>query len=371
MVGLVGSFGLGCLWDRDTLAAELKGMPEMQDVIAGRFERNPDLYYEMRLERIRQKADKEFPGDYFDVAVALDRLGRHDEAISEIEKELDSMMARVLMTPESYRDLEYKRFANLGTFYIHRGLKKGDKGLADLKKGLGMIEQAVEVNPEAHFGREKVQAALVRQMIWQQELDSKIKKLEEEGKKDEAEELRWEDLPATGLSVKEIREGVIGLMVLGQAWESTVAWHWLLGTLGIHDGNLASLIEKRINELDKEFLTAHREDLPDPLLPFHAGVSQPERVTKVYFDLRANGEEWAKHREEFMTERLKAGKHPDMDDEFWNGYDEVPEILVKDSWWDSVRVWLSQPGSQILLVSGGAMGLAIVVFVWKRVRRGK
>ena len=51
---VISGFGLGCLWDRDTVAMELKGMPEIQNVIAGRFERNPDLFYEMRIERITQ-----------------------------------------------------------------------------------------------------------------------------------------------------------------------------------------------------------------------------------------------------------------------------------------------------------------------------
>ncbi len=42
-----------CLWDYDTLAAEAKGqMADVVHIIAGRFERKPPLYYEMRLERL-------------------------------------------------------------------------------------------------------------------------------------------------------------------------------------------------------------------------------------------------------------------------------------------------------------------------------
>ena len=41
-----------CLWDRDTPADEAKGMPEVVAVLTGRFERNPPLFYEMRLARV-------------------------------------------------------------------------------------------------------------------------------------------------------------------------------------------------------------------------------------------------------------------------------------------------------------------------------
>jgi hypothetical protein len=40
-----------CLWDRDTLAMEAEGLPDIINTIAGRFERNPSLFYEMRLQR--------------------------------------------------------------------------------------------------------------------------------------------------------------------------------------------------------------------------------------------------------------------------------------------------------------------------------
>ena len=41
-----------CLWDRDTPADEARGLPEVVAVLTGRFERNPPLFYEMRLGRV-------------------------------------------------------------------------------------------------------------------------------------------------------------------------------------------------------------------------------------------------------------------------------------------------------------------------------
>jgi hypothetical protein len=79
-----------CLKDRDSdsLAAEARGLPEMVGVITGRFERNPPLFYEMRVKRVAAELAAR-PGDlplYDDIAVALDRLGRDDEAVAWIEK---------------------------------------------------------------------------------------------------------------------------------------------------------------------------------------------------------------------------------------------------------------------------------------------
>ena len=50
----------------------------------------------------------------------------------------------------------YETYANLGTFYIHAGR---------LKEGLEEIEKAIEINPDAHFGREVYQKLLVEYVL--------------------------------------------------------------------------------------------------------------------------------------------------------------------------------------------------------------
>ncbi|MFM9873985.1 MAG: hypothetical protein ACKVQS_11035 [Fimbriimonadaceae bacterium] len=352
-VAMVGSLGFSCLWDRDTVAAELRGMPELQDVIAGRFERNPDLYYEMRLARI-EALNERSPEDCFDAAVAFDRLGNDDTAINWILK-AENEAAKIKMTEHGWKDFQYKRFANLGTFYIHRGLKKGDKGLADLKKGLGMIEQAVEINPDAHFGREKVQVALVKDLIWHRAYKKQLDEF------DDSHQLP--ERPKLNMSAKEIREGLIGLMVLGAAWESPTVWEWLAGTLDWEDTHAAAMIGNRINELDSKFNWMEAR-LPEPLQLTNYGLRDDKRTDEVYKELRANGKEWAKIREEFMLKRLKGGLHPDVNKDFWNGYNEVPPITIKET----VPFGTYDPEIQFMslfkLVVGSCVGvLALVVGV--------
>ena len=47
-----------CLWDSDTLETEAKGVLTAIKAISGRFERNPPLYYEMRLQRVSAQIDQ-------------------------------------------------------------------------------------------------------------------------------------------------------------------------------------------------------------------------------------------------------------------------------------------------------------------------
>ena len=75
----VATPALACLWDRDTLATELKGMPDIAHVATGRFEQFPPLYYEMRLQRCVDALaeDPTRRGVYDDAAAALRGLRRH------------------------------------------------------------------------------------------------------------------------------------------------------------------------------------------------------------------------------------------------------------------------------------------------------
>jgi len=73
-----------CIWDRDTLAAEAKGVPGVVEVIVGRFERNPPLFYEMRLKRVAAEIDKtpQKLDLYDDAGVACDRKRTGSAAVA-------------------------------------------------------------------------------------------------------------------------------------------------------------------------------------------------------------------------------------------------------------------------------------------------
>ena len=136
-----------CLWDRDTPADEARGLPEVVAVLTGRFERNPPLFYEMRLERVTDhlQSHPEDLAAYDDAGVACDRLGRGDEAISWMEKKRAQLDGLDASRPEVKEQL-YRYHANLGTFLVHRWVqargrsdedRRGEGGARRDRQGAG------------------------------------------------------------------------------------------------------------------------------------------------------------------------------------------------------------------------------------------
>lgn len=183
-----------CIWDEDTIAMERARFPEVFELIIGRFPRHSEAYYQWRVEdrERRLEAGETDPGLVDDLAVAHDKLGHHDEAIR-------------LMTAALEKDPKrYETLANLGTFYFHAGR---------LKEGLPFIEKALEVNPDAHFGRERYQLWLVEYVLSKQ-TDGKTP-LPLVGK-DEAPIGFWgfiENKP--GVSAEAAVKGITGMMRFG------------------------------------------------------------------------------------------------------------------------------------------------------------
>lgn len=138
---------LACLWDNDTLAAERKRLPEVAELIMGNFPRHSLKFHEWRRDRCKQLIGNHAASvsTYDDLAVSLHKLGDHQGAIAIME-------AKELMFPGLYETR-----SNLGTFYIYTG---------QLDEALKYIRQALAINPNAHFGREKYQQWLVE---WLQE----------------------------------------------------------------------------------------------------------------------------------------------------------------------------------------------------------
>jgi tetratricopeptide (TPR) repeat protein len=135
-----------CIWDRDTLAQERARFPTALELLTGKFIRHTPEFYAWRL-RDRQARIAANPDDLAlvdDLAVAHDKLGQHAEAIA----------ATQAILPRAPR--RYETLANLGTFYLHSG---------DFERGLEFIDRALEVNPDAHFGRERYQRWLAEYLM--------------------------------------------------------------------------------------------------------------------------------------------------------------------------------------------------------------
>ena len=148
-VMVVAHVAAACLWDYDTLAMEKRVFPEALDLMTGKFLRHSAKYYEWRILD-RTEALKRRPASltlYDDLAVAYDKTGQNDKAIE------------VILKKAALKPRLYSTEANLGTFYIHSG---------QFEKGLEHIKKAIEINPDAHFGREIYQKRLVEYVLSKQ-----------------------------------------------------------------------------------------------------------------------------------------------------------------------------------------------------------
>src|SRR5579884_4228255 len=135
-----------CLWDYDTLAMERLRGPSALELITGKFLRHSPEFYHWRIQdRLRKlHEDPNNLASYDDLAVAYDKTGQYDRALETI------------LAKDGKRVGLYETEANRGTFLIHAGR---------LEEALEHISEALRINPDAHFGREKYQALLVEYML--------------------------------------------------------------------------------------------------------------------------------------------------------------------------------------------------------------
>lgn len=360
-----------CLWDRDTLAAELRGLPDVAEIIVGRFERNPPRFYDMRLERVRAHLQREAQdlAAYDDAAVAADRLHRGDDAIAWMAQKRQQLDRRAKTDPQRVEH-EYRYLANLGTFHAHRWLRSGASRdrLDDLKQARDFIAAAIKLNPEAHFGRERYQLMAIEWLLEPPPLDRGAL----------ADSLFWTARERVGgeevalgrapnrqlleqASLGDAVKGLTGLIVLGDAWQSADIFYALAIALSdSRQGSLAYLAGHRVRELLQE---ADARGVPGSLHPELAGslrarlddVEQGNHAKSVpgYFaQARQAAAEWHAAREKFMLARFDQGRHPDTDADFWQGFEDVP--LPRPDAFVARNPWLV-PGLAIALLLAVAM----------------
>jgi tetratricopeptide (TPR) repeat protein len=149
---LLPSISLACLWDYDTIKMERTRFPGTLELITGKFLRHSPEFYQWRIgNRLKRlESDPGNPALLDDLAAAYDKTGQHEKAIE------------TALSTEKLHPGRYETAANLATFYFHSG---------KLKEGLPVIDKALKINPDAHFGREKYQKLFVEYLIEQRKSD--------------------------------------------------------------------------------------------------------------------------------------------------------------------------------------------------------
>jgi tetratricopeptide (TPR) repeat protein len=258
---------------------------------------------------------------YDDAAVACERLDRGDEGMDWLEKKHGALKR---LDPDGARkDDWYRYYANVGTLRVHRWARNGmnQEDIAELEQAIKEIESAIKINPDAHFGREWVQLGLMK-AIAAHLTDGP------EAAEEEIASMR------EGKTPEELREGLLGLITLGAAWESPDVYMALHGLGNFRrDQSIATTIRLRIAELeDAGTYSVFGDQAHKVLSYFEAGgsVGQTGEDLKVAFQaLRKNADEYAAARTDYMLTRLNAGRHPDTDQAFWDEYVETERINLR------------------------------------------
>jgi tetratricopeptide (TPR) repeat protein len=364
-----------CLWDRDTLREEAKGKLDTVRAITGWFDRYPPRYYEMRLERVTAElaSNPDSPNLYDDAGVACSRLGRHDEAIMWMEKKKALLDA----TPDGGpADDRYRYLSNIGTFYLIRWITTPEqhryRDLTDLRTSEEFIANALELNPDAHFGREKYQLMLIQWLLgkWGQFGDGATANFLN---LDVTLMMNPSAGYASSAELEAAREGVTGLIQLGAAWQSIDTFRAL--QVCLHSQRAASfahLAYLRQKELagaggtslhpDEEVRKAMEpEGWPDS---FHGA----EAVERFYNAARAAADKRETAWLAYQEERFAKGMHPDTHPDFWNAWKEpsmpgMPDITV-------AHMADRHPGLFLVALLGAAvLGFAGLLLGFRKGRR--
>lgn len=347
---VVASSAGACINDRDTLAFEMRNVDALKRVheekdpkkrvqaiqeialkaIGGRFERFPPKYYEMRIARLEaQPSLTAF--EYDDLAVAYERLGKTDKAIG------------ILLASKPHRkteDDEYRFHANYGTFLVHKWLAQKDRtDKSALEDSIHEIETALKINPDSHFGREKVQLWLETE--WAKQGSGAYTRLDN-------------DL----ISFEDFVVGLSGIAMMGLGYElpdvyRLMASDYLRGQAGV--SLLQPLAMNRFVELQNMGIAS--------VVPFHESPSTVVN-SKEYKSLREDGERVHQLRQAYMAERFERGEHPDTHEDFWSEWKEPPVAVLKPVQ-DPVQ---AQSGwVQIALIGVGAVAVLSIfgIIVWK------
>jgi tetratricopeptide (TPR) repeat protein len=360
--------GNACMWDRDTLAVEAKGHLDYVAAVIGRFERNPPMYYQMRLDRVREELrhDPTRIDLYDDAGVAAARLGKFDEAIQWMAKK-KAAMKPLNMKDQTSRDEWYRYYSNLGTFVSYDVFvkSKAPDHLARLKRAVALLNSGLEINPNAHFGREKFQLFLVEWAL----------KVNTEKDPNSLAGIVLNDDPV-GKRVENAIQGYVGLIQLGAAWNSVDVLRTLRDAQSYKENSyLAQLAEFRAEELLRDGakpLVAEKSFDGGPLYPdFMPEREQTAPNLAEYKRLRKEAEEIRARRDEFMIAKMQQGKHPDTDTDFWVGYSGPDPIDIQP-----VSFWQTEYGSYYMTALRTLSPcfiaiLAPIAFFWIRARRRK
>lgn len=369
---VVGDTASACLWDYDTLLMERRKFPGVVEVISGKFLRHSPEFYQWRIKDRTEKL-KTNPSRldwYDDLAVAYSKTGDHKKAI-EIIQQKDELKPGL-----------YETEANWGTFLLFDG---------QWEEALKHVNRALEINPNAHFGREKYQALLIEYVI------PRLKDGKPQLPLDEVEvTVTWPLLDPKGLDPSQTKEGFRSFLGRTKRGEVNIqeAINAVLGMMHFADYRSPIVLEPLASLLSEDRAQAQRmaaraylraaaavDDEPtkdsyrkkaEYALNLQVGVNL-EKIEKPLKQEIDEANQWYAELRDAEISWIRDGKDPEA--EFLLRYPVEPEITVTAEsqlpdarpahyWYDDFRLVLCLAIGSVLLVT------TIVIWISRR-RRGR
>jgi Tfp pilus assembly protein PilF len=334
---LLSRAACACLWDFDTIRDEQRGLPAVAEILSGRYERHSRFFYEHRVQSMKAllAADPNNLAAYDNLAVAYEKLDDRDNAIA------------VMLAKEKIKGGEYTTYANLGTFYLHS---------ADFENGIANIRKAIQINPEAHFGREYVQLKMAEYYAAAKKDPQILKRRDFFGVTEiggyimRGDHLAFEVDESTGGEIVDLpanaMDGVVGIirfgtgtsaelfLVLGEMLEARARTR---GLRPLHLPYRAYLRAIELKHPRSEEIRKHlAERFDDRRRIDPAGYADATIARE-----RADGAAWLKAYQDYEDALLRSGKNTDVEANYAEFYAKHPRIDSSYHWSD-FRSWVSR-----------------------------
>ncbi|MBI1785749.1 hypothetical protein HYR69_11450, partial [Candidatus Sumerlaeota bacterium] len=312
--------------------------PNAPEIITGWFERNPPRYYQMRLDRMIELIGEQ-PGNleaYDNAGVAALRTGKGLEAVEWIERK-QAELDKLPDNDPRKSDHQYRCWSNMGTFLMQNWFEAGSdrSRISELELACDYIRRAIQLNPHAHFGRERYQLMFMEWIVRSPKVFEKVSRAEEspdstflpltgEGFMTFTRMLTGDHGRLKSLEMEDAIDGLLGLITLGSAWENVDVYFALQLCLRLEGyTEFADLAQLRLEELiehgGKSFLPG--SPAGETLRHWFTLSELPSPTKSIrgrYTVLRERADAWHTERIAFMDSRMNMGLHPDTDGEkFW------------------------------------------------------
>ncbi|MBX3096792.1 MAG: hypothetical protein KF812_08015 [Fimbriimonadaceae bacterium] len=353
--------------DRDTMRVELNGLPGMPSIIAGRFEVETARCLTQRIERLTAELSAMGPPEdsaTFSRFVELsEKLAASHDANSD-PAAAATVIAKAVEAVSSYPDQSERELVasarrrllmQQGRYLTHLGVSDGNQNT--LEQAQESFRRAFEIGPPEPLGKEEVEAQLADWML-----------------EDSSNLAAFLD----GLSAADLvkfRNGMTGMMVTGEGWDNPDYLEILRMAIvrertnsNLGPTSVSYALRRRIAELvmDKGETPIFGFPVTDAVLDNGAEMDEAQRVlaSRAYEELSASGAEYRRRYTEWLEKGIVAGRHPDTDPKFWEGFQEAP--LPRPEALDGKEPFEEREVQSALVGGGIGAFIAGMVVVYRR-----